>query len=35
MSKFRDAIQTGMTNAANKAGKARIPTYNPETGRVE
>jgi hypothetical protein len=35
MSKFRSAIQTGMTNAANKAGKARIPTYNPETGRVE
>jgi hypothetical protein len=35
MSKFRSAIQTGMTNASTKAGKARIPTYNPETGRVE
>ena len=35
MSKFRDAIQTGMTNAATKAGKGRIPTYNPATGRVE
>ena len=35
MSKFRDAIQTGMGNAATKAGKARIPTYNPATGRVE
>jgi hypothetical protein len=35
MSKFRDAIQTGMTNASTKAGKARIPTYNPATGRVE
>jgi hypothetical protein len=35
MSKFRDAIQTGMTNASTKAGKARIPTYNPATGRAE
>lgn len=35
MSRFRSAIQTGMTNASTKAGKARIPTYNPETGRVE
>jgi hypothetical protein len=35
MSKFRDAIQTGMGNAATKAGKGRIPTYNPATGRVE
>ena len=35
MSKFRDAIQTGMTNASTKAGKARIPTYNQTTGRVE
>ena len=35
MSKFRSAIQTGMTNASTKAGKARIPTYNFETGRVE
>jgi hypothetical protein len=35
MSKFREAIQTGMTNASTKAGKARIPTYNPATGRVE
>lgn len=35
MSKFRDAIQTGMSNAATKAGKARIPTYNPATGKVE
>ena len=35
MSKFREAIQTGMTNAATKAGKGRIPTYNPSTGRVE
>ena len=35
MSKFRDAIQTGMSNAATKAGKPRIPTYNPATGRVE
>ena len=35
MSKFRDAIQTGMGNAATKAGKARIPTYNQTTGRVE
>jgi hypothetical protein len=35
MSKFRDAIQTGMNNAATKAGKGRVPTYNPATGRVE
>jgi hypothetical protein len=35
MSKFRDAIQTGMGNAATKAGKSKIPTYNPATGRVE
>ena len=35
MSKFRDAIQTGMGNAATKAGKSQIPTYNPATGRVE
>jgi hypothetical protein len=35
MSRFRDAIQTGMNNAATKAGKGRIPTYNPATGRVE
>jgi hypothetical protein len=35
MSKFRDAIQTGMSNAATKAGKGRVPTYNPATGRVE
>ena len=35
MSKFREAIQTGMNNAATKAGKGRIPTYNPATGRVE
>jgi hypothetical protein len=35
LSKFRDAIQTGMNNAATKAGKGRIPTYNPATGRVE
>jgi hypothetical protein len=35
MSKFRDAIQTSMDIAATKAGKGRIPTYNPETGRVE
>ena len=35
MSKFRSAIQTGMTNAATKAGKGRIPTYNPSLGRVE
>jgi hypothetical protein len=33
LSKFRDAIQTGMRNAAAKAGK--IPTYNPATGKVE
>ena len=35
MSKFREAIQMGMENAATKAGKGRIPTYNPATGRVE
>jgi len=35
MSRFRDAIQTGMSNAMTKAGKSRIPTYNPATGRVE
>ena len=35
MSKFREAIQTGMNNAATKAGKGRIPTYNPSLGRVE
>jgi hypothetical protein len=35
MSKFRSAIQTGMGNAATKAGKGQIPTYNPTTGRVE
>jgi len=35
MSKFRDAIQTSMDIAATKAGKGRIPTYNPATGRVE
>ena len=35
MSKFRDAIKTGMGNAATKAGKGQIPTYNPATGRVE
>jgi hypothetical protein len=35
MAKFRDAIQTGMNNAATKAGKGRIPTYNLATGRVE
>jgi hypothetical protein len=35
MSKFRDAIQTGMTNAATKAGKGRIPTYNQATGEVK
>ena len=35
MSRFRDAIQTGMNNAATKAGKGRIPTYNPATGKVE
>ena len=29
------AIQTGMEDAATKAGKGRIPTYNPATGRVE
>jgi hypothetical protein len=33
LSKFRDAIQTGMRNASAKAGK--IPTYNPATGKVE
>jgi hypothetical protein len=35
MSKFRDAIQTSMDIAATKAGKGRVPTYNPATGRVE
>ena len=35
MSEFRDIIQTGMDNATTKAGKGRIPTYNPTTGRVE
>jgi hypothetical protein len=35
MSEFRDIIQTGMSNAETKAGKGRIPTYNPATGRVE
>jgi hypothetical protein len=35
MSEFRDIIQTGMDNAATKAGKGRVPTYNPATGRVE
>jgi hypothetical protein len=35
MIKFRDAIQFGMENAATKAGKGRVPTYNPSTGRVE
>jgi hypothetical protein len=35
MSKFRDAIQTSMDIATTKAGKGRIPTYNPATGRVE
>lgn len=35
MSRFRSAIQTGMGNAATKAGKGGIPTYNPSTGRVE
>ena len=35
MSKFRSAIQTGMNNAATKAGKGRIPTYNPATGEVK
>jgi len=35
MSKFRDAIQTSMDIATTKAGKGRIPTYNPVTGRVE
>ena len=35
MSKFRDSIQTGMDIATTKAGKTRIPTYNPATGRVE
>ena len=35
MSKFRDAIQTSMDIAATKAGKGRVPTYNPSTGRVE
>jgi hypothetical protein len=35
MSRFRDAIQTGMSNSATKAGKGRIPTYNPATGGIE
>jgi hypothetical protein len=35
MSEFRDIIQTGMDNSSAKAGKGRIPTYNPATGRVE
>ena len=35
MSRFRDAIQTGMNNYATKAGKGRIPTYNPATGGIE
>jgi len=35
MAEFRDIIQTGMNNAATKAGKGRIPTYNPATGKVE
>jgi hypothetical protein len=35
MIKFRDSIQFGMENAATKAGKGRVPTYNPATGRVE
>jgi len=35
MSRFRDAIQTGMNNSAIKAGKGRIPTYNPATGGIE
>ena len=35
MSKFREAIQTGMNNAATKAGKGRVPTYNPATGEVK
>lgn len=35
MSEFRDIIQTGMDMAATKAGKGRIPTYNPATGKVE
>jgi hypothetical protein len=35
MSRFRDAIQTGMNNSATKAGKGRIPTYNPATGGLE
>ena len=35
MSRFRDAIQTGMRSAMTKAGKSQIPTYNPATGRVE
>ena len=35
MSRFRSVIQTGMGNAATKAGKGRIPTYNETTGRVE
>jgi len=35
MSEFRNIIQTGMDNSSAKAGKPRIPTYNPATGRVE
>jgi hypothetical protein len=35
MAEFKDIIQTGMNNAATKAGKGRIPTYNPATGKVE
>ena len=35
MSKFRDAIQTSIDIATTKAGKGRVPTYNPATGRVE
>jgi hypothetical protein len=35
MSEFRNIIQTGMDNSSAKAGKGRIPTYNPATGRVE
>jgi hypothetical protein len=35
MSKFRDAIQVSMDIAQTKAGKGRIPTYNPATGGIE
>jgi len=35
MAEFRDIIQTGIRNAQIKAGTARIPTYNPATGKVE